>query len=91
MYNERRKNTWYDQSYSFKGKTPLYYERRKNTWYDQCYASIFKGQKITCFYCVLIGHMKVDCGKRLNDLKSQRFQSTKRSQNEKRLRKRNHF
>lgn len=91
MHNEGRQNTWYDQGHSFKGKASLNKGRERNTCYDHSHASTSSGSQITSYYYGLLGHMKVDFRKRLNDLKSQRFQNVKKYQNEKRFRKINYF
>ncbi len=43
-----------------------------------------------CYYCGLEGHIKVDCRKMANDIKSQRMQ-TKKIPNGKNVKKRNYF
>lgn len=64
---------------SFKINVPTYNERRRNAWETNFQASTCRNPSITCYYCGLVGHVKLECRKRINDLKTQSYQLNKKN------------
>lgn len=77
--------------FSFKDNTPMNNERRKNSWKINLLAFTSKNPPITCYYCGLVGHVKLDCRKMMNDLKAQSYQENRRKLNKKNPRKKASF
>lgn len=73
---------------SSKNNVPKYNNKRKDSWKNKPQASTSRNPPITCYYCGLISHMKMDYKKRANVLKVKSFQSNKERLNEKNTRKR---
>ncbi len=76
---------------SSKNNVPTYNERRRDSWKNKFQASTSRNPPITCYYCGLIGHMKVDCRKRINDLKAKSYQQNRKMLSKKNPRKRTFF
>lgn len=57
MYNGRRSN-WNDQKHSLKGYSSISNGWKRNT--KKNYAPTSRGPKIACYYCGIVGHVKVD-------------------------------
>lgn len=87
--NYGRRHDWKNQNTSHNNKNSIYKEKKRENRSYTTYASISRKPSPICYYCGHKGHMKVDCKKRLNDVKSSRFQ--KKSQNERKARKRSYF
>lgn len=72
--NYERRYDWNNQNTSYKNRYTIYKERKRENRSYNTYASTSSRPSPTCNYCELRGHMKVDCRKRINDLKPLRFQ-----------------
>lgn len=62
-------------------------ERNETSWKNNFHASTSKNPQIICYYCEKVNHMKIDCRKRMNDLKATSFQENQRKLNKKNFRK----
>lgn len=82
MYNRWR--DWNDQKYFSKSNPFRINSWKRNIWKN--HASTSRGPQISCYYCGIIDHMKVDYRKEINDLKY-KAQHNKKYQNDRRARK----
>lgn len=105
--NTSYKGKGIDSSHASTSKSKMFYEKKahsfsknnvsnynkkiKDSWKNKFQASMSKNSSITCYYCDLTGHRKIDCKKRVNDLKAKSYQPNRRMVNKKNPRKMTFF